>query len=133
MHTLNLGVFLKVLQVRGQFLYFINLSDFEAVRVKGAFYSRMCFFVMLILHLVSAFYRQLVIFLLDEYRTHQGHVINNMVSCLHPHVALYIYIYVDSVCFCIFSMVNPSWELYRPAVFGVIFGVECSESTFPIL
>ena len=43
-HTLNLGVFLKVLQVRGQFLYFINLSDFEAVRVKGAFYSRMCFF-----------------------------------------------------------------------------------------
>ena len=47
MHTLNLGVCLKVLQVRGPFLHVINLSDFEAVRVKGAFYSRMLFLMIL--------------------------------------------------------------------------------------
>ena len=90
-HTESWCFFEGFAGTRSILAFCINLSDFEAVRVKGAFYSRMCFFVMLILHLVSAFYRQLVIFLLDEYRTHQGHVINNMVSCLHPHVALYIY------------------------------------------
>ena len=32
--------FLLVLEVRGPFLHLINFTDFEAVRVKVAFYSR---------------------------------------------------------------------------------------------
>ena len=39
MHSLNL-VFFFVLAVRGPCLHFTNFTDFGAVRVKGAFYSR---------------------------------------------------------------------------------------------
>ena len=38
-------LFFRVLEVRGPLWHFVNFKDFEAVRVKGAFYRRIAFFL----------------------------------------------------------------------------------------
>ena len=61
-------------------MHFRNLSDFEAIRVKGAFYSRILLvFCNFDTGTWSVHFIGNCFFLLGEDRTHQGHVINNMV------------------------------------------------------